>query len=191
MSAKGATFSGSTLISSKQAHKMSRSRLLVCASEDEAAEETPISLDINQIMSYLPHRYPFLLVDKVTELVPGKYAIGVKNVTVNDNFFPGHFPQRPIMPGVLMVEAMAQTGGMILLNPSEDGEGTNDEFFFGGVDKCKFRRVVIPGDVLTMKVTLTKLNKRFGMAKMQGKAYVGDELAAEAELTLVLTGNKV
>merc|ERR1719189_2157382 len=95
-------------------------------------------LDINEVMKILPHRYPFLL---------------VKKVTVNDNFFPGHFPQRPIMPGVLQVEAMAQVGGIVLLDPNEDGDGTGtkQQFFFGGVDSCRFRKPVVPGDTLHMK----------------------------------------
>ena len=82
----------------------------------------PAAMDINDVMNLLPHRYPFLLVDRVVEIETGSYAIGVKNVTINDNFFPGHFPQRPIMPGVLMVEAMAQVGGLVMLEPGEEGE---------------------------------------------------------------------
>lgn len=93
----------------------------------------PMEMDIDKIMSLLPHRYPFLLVDRVLEIEQGSYAIGLKNVTINDNFFPGHFPQRPIMPGVLMVEAMAQVGGLIMLDPAASGDGgTQQEFFFAG-----------------------------------------------------------
>ena len=147
----------------------------------------PAAMDINDVMNLLPHRYPFLLVDRVVEIETGSYAIGVKNVTINDNFFPGHFPQRPIMPGVLMVEAMAQVGGLVMLEPGEEGAGgTQKEFFFAGIDGVKFRRPVVPGDTLVMKVVLTKLNKRFGIAKMKGQCFVGDELACEAELTLAL-----
>ncbi len=158
-------------------------------------------------------------VDRIIEYVPGKYAIGIKNVTVrarlawfgggrvarlgslslsglaltsarsppaqiNDNFFPGHFPTRPLMPGVLQVEAMAQVGGLVMLTPEVGGSKEN--FFFGGVDSCRFRRPVLPGDTLVMKVELLKLNKRFGMAKMKAEAYVGDKLACEAELTMIL-----
>lgn len=147
----------------------------------------PMEMDIDQIMNLLPHRYPFLLVDRVLEIEQGSYAIGLKNVTINDNFFPGHFPQRPIMPGVLMVEAMAQVGGLIMLDPEAAGEGgTQQEFFFAGIDGVKFRRPVVPGDQLVMKVVLTKMNKRFGIAKMKGQCFVGEELACEAELTLAL-----
>ena len=147
----------------------------------------PAAMDIDAIMDLLPHRYPFLLVDRVVEIETGSYAIGVKNVTINDNFFPGHFPQRPIMPGVLMVEAMAQVGGLVMLEPGEKGQGgTQKEFFFAGIDGVKFRRPVVPGDTLVMKVVLTKLNKRFGIAKMKGQCFVGEELACEAELTLAL-----
>ena len=147
----------------------------------------PMEMDIDQIMALLPHRYPFLLVDRVVEIEQGSHAIGLKNVTINDNFFPGHFPQRPIMPGVLMVEAMAQVGGLIMLDPEAAGEGgTQQEFFFAGIDGVKFRRPVVPGDQLVMKVVLTKMNKRFGIAKMKGQCFVGDELACEAELTLAL-----
>lgn len=144
-----------------------------------------MEMDIDAIMKLLPHRYPFLLVDRILEIEQGSYAIGVKNVTINDNFFPGHFPQRPIMPGVLMVEAMAQVGGLIMLEGGGEG-GTQQEFFFAGIDGVKFRRPVVPGDQLVMKVVLTKLNKRFGIAKMKGQAFVGEELACEAELTLAL-----
>ena len=147
----------------------------------------PMEMDRDQIMALLPHRYPFLLVDRVVEIEQGSHAIGLKNVTINDNFFPGHFPQRPIMPGVLMVEAMAQVGGLIMLDPEAAGEGgTQQEFFFAGIDGVKFRRPVVPGDQLVMKVVLTKMNKRFGIAKMKGQCFVGDELACEAELTLAL-----
>jgi|TARA_B110000977_G_scaffold195915_1_gene275276 3-hydroxyacyl-[acyl-carrier-protein] dehydratase len=147
----------------------------------------PMKMDIDAIMALLPHRYPFLLVDRVLEIEQGKYAIGLKNVTINDNFFPGHFPQRPIMPGVLMVEAMAQVGGLIMLDPAASGDGgTQQEFFFAGIDGVKFRRPVVPGDQLVMRVDLTKMNKRFGIAKMKGQCFVGEELACEAELTLAL-----
>ncbi|KAG8039404.1 hypothetical protein GUJ93_ZPchr0010g8164 [Zizania palustris] len=142
----------------------------------------PSVMDINQIREILPHRFPFLLVDRVIEYKAGEYAVGIKNVTINDNFFPGHFPERPIMPGVLMVEAMAQVGGLVMLQPEVGG--SRDNFFFAGIDKVRFRKPVIAGDTLIMRMTLTKYQKRFGLAKMEGKAYVGGDLVCEGEFLL-------
>ncbi|KAK7400302.1 hypothetical protein VNO78_11507 [Psophocarpus tetragonolobus] len=147
----------------------------------------PTSLGINKIRDILPHRYPFLLVDRVIEYNPGVSAVAIKNVTINDNFFPGHFPERPIMPGVLMVEAMAQVGGLVMLQPEVGGSRQN--FFFAGIDKVRFRKPVIAGDTLVMRMTLTKLQKRFGIAKMEGKAYVGGEVVCEGEF-LMATGSE-
>ena len=118
----------------------------------------------------------------------GKHAVAIKNVTINDNFFPGHFPQRPIMPGVLMVEAMAQVGGIVMLDPSD--EAAKNQFFFGGIDECRFRKPVVPGDTLVMRVECTKLNKRFGIVKMDAKGYVGEDLVVEAVLTLAMAPSK-
>ncbi|CAM6081901.1 unnamed protein product [Calypogeia fissa] len=166
---------------------------LEVAAEDKTAEELPIEkryaafpaiLDITYIRNVLPHRFPFLLVDRVIEYNPGVSAVGIKNVTINDNFFPGHFPDRPIMPGVLMVEAMAQVGGIVMLNPEVGGSKEN--FFFAGVDKVRFRKPVVAGDTLVMRMTLTKLQKRFGIAKMEGKAYVGGEVVCEGEFMMAL-----
>jgi 3-hydroxyacyl-[acyl-carrier-protein] dehydratase len=140
--------------------------------------------EIQEIMDILPHRYPFLLVDRVLEWEYGKYAVGYKCVTINDNFFPGHFPQRAIMPGVLQVEAMAQLGGIVMIDPADAAQQNN--FFFGGVDNLRWRKPVVPGDVLMMRVDVTKFNKRFGICKMGAKAYVGEDLVCEAELTLVM-----
>ncbi|KAL6297375.1 uncharacterized protein Pyn_17138 [Prunus yedoensis var. nudiflora] len=173
------------------------SRFTTCCSTDAAKapdKETPIELryeafptvmDINQIREILPHRFPFLLVDRVIEYNPGVSAVAIKNVTINDNFFPGHFPERPIMPGVLMVEAMAQVGGLVMLQPEVGG--SRDTFFFAGIDKVRFRKPVIAGDTLVMRMTLVKLQKRFGIAKMEGKAYVGGEVVCEGEF-LMATG---
>uniref|UniRef100_A0A7I4F4N5 3-hydroxyacyl-[acyl-carrier-protein] dehydratase n=1 Tax=Physcomitrium patens TaxID=3218 RepID=A0A7I4F4N5_PHYPA len=144
----------------------------------------PAVLDINQIMDILPHRFPFLLVDRVIEYNPGESVVAIKNVTINDNFFPGHFPQRPIMPGVLMLEAMAQAAGIMMLQPEVGG--SKESFFFAGVDKVRFRKPVIAGDTLLMKMKLTKLNKRFGVAKMDGQAYVGGDLVCEGEFMMAL-----
>ncbi|CAK9160447.1 unnamed protein product [Ilex paraguariensis] len=160
---------------------------------ESTTQETPIELrypafpavmDINQIREILPHRFPFLLVDRVIEYTPGVSAVAIKNVTINDNFFPGHFPERPIMPGVLMVEAMAQVGGLVMLQPEVGG--SRDNFFFAGIDKVRFRKPVIAGDTLVMRMTLTKLQKRFGIAKMEGKAYVGGEVVCEGEFLMAM-----
>ncbi|KAI3755281.1 hypothetical protein L1987_55077 [Smallanthus sonchifolius] len=167
------------------------------ANHSNSNDDTPIELkfpafptvvDINQIREILPHRFPFLLVDRVIEYNPGVSAVGIKNVTINDNFFPGHFPDRPIMPGVLMVEAMAQVGGVVMLQPEVGG--SRDNFVFAGVDKVRFRKPVVAGDTLVMRMTLTKLQKRFGIAKMDGKAYVGGEVVCEGEFILAM-GNSM
>lgn len=144
----------------------------------------PTVLDINQIRDILPHRFPFLLVDRVIEFTPGVSAVAIKNVTINDNFFPGHFPERPIMPGVLMIEAMAQVGGIVMLQPEVGG--SKDSFFFAGIDKVRFRKPVIAGDTLVMRMNLVKLQKRFGIAKMEGKAYVGGEVVCEGEFLMAM-----
>jgi len=139
-------------------------------------------IDISGIMDVLPHRYPFLLVDRVIEIEQGKKAIGIKNVSINDGFFRGHFPTRPVMPGVLMVEAMAQTAGVIALTK----EGQRGKLpFFVGVDNVRFRRVVSPGDQLVMEVEIIKDSSR--MAQAKGKARVGDKLVAEAEMMFTYT----
>ncbi|CAL2266687.1 unnamed protein product [Prunus armeniaca] len=168
--------------------------LFACCSlnvQDSAGQDTPIEkrypafptvMDINQIREILPHRFPFLLVDRVIEYNPGVSAVAIKNVTINDNFFPGHFPERPIMPGVLMIEAMAQVGGLVMLQPEVGG--SRDSFFFAGIDKVRFRKPVIAGDTLVMRMTLVKFQKRFGIAKMEGKAYVGCDLVCEGEFLM-------
>ncbi|MBD2504338.1 3-hydroxyacyl-ACP dehydratase FabZ [Anabaena azotica] len=135
-----------------------------------------------EIQQLLPHRYPFLLVDKIIDYTPGKSAVGIKNVTVNEPHFTGHFPGRPLMPGVLIVEAMAQVGG-IVMTQLPDLEG--GLFVFAGIDKVRFRRQVVPGDQLVMTVELLWIKqRRFG--KMQGRAEVDGQLAAEGELMFSL-----
>ncbi|KAF6254680.1 HotDog domain-containing protein [Scenedesmus sp. NREL 46B-D3] len=141
-------------------------------------------LDIEAIKGVLPHRYPFLLVDRVVEIEYGKFAVGYKNITVNDQFFNGHFPERAIMPGVLQIEAMAQLGGLVMLDPAN--KEAKEQFFFGGIESCRFRRPVVPGDTLMMRVEVTKYNKRFGIVKMNTKGYVGTDLAVEADITLAM-----
>ncbi|KAK8948279.1 hypothetical protein KSP40_PGU018339 [Platanthera guangdongensis] len=142
----------------------------------------PSVMDINKIREILPHRFPFLLVDRVIEYEAGVTAVGIKNVTINDNFFTGHFPERPIMPGVLMVEALAQVGGIVMLQPEVGG--SRDNFFFAGIDKVRFRKPVIAGDTLIMRMTLLKFNKAYGLVKMAGKAFVGGEVVCEGEFLL-------
>jgi len=135
--------------------------------------------DINEITNILPHRYPFLLIDKIIQ-IDEKTVTGIKNVTINDNFFQGHFPNNPVMPGVLQIEAMAQIGGILVLNTVDDPE--NYWTYFLGVDGVRFRKMVLPGDTLIMKCELTAPIKR-GIAKMYGKAYVGKNLVCEGSMT--------
>ena len=138
-----------------------------------------VVLDINAIHQILPHRYPFLLVDKIIDLIPKERVVGIKNVTVNEPFFIGHFPGRPIMPGVLIIEAMAQVGGILLLDAEDDP--TNKLVYFTGIDRVKFRRPVLPGDQIRFELDMIKYRR--SICKMDGKGYVGDELVVEAELS--------
>jgi 3-hydroxyacyl-[acyl-carrier-protein] dehydratase len=150
----------------------------------EHAPDTAIktTFTVEEIQAILPHRYPFALLDRIIDFVPEKKAVGIKNVTINEPFFPGHIPGRPLMPGVLMVESMAQVGGIIL----SQMPGLKGKFFaFAGIDKVRFRRPVVPGDRLVMEVELLslKLNR---IAKMQGKGTVDDQLAVEGEMMFSL-----
>lgn len=137
-----------------------------------------MELNTLDIMKILPHRYPFLLVDRITEFEAGKRIIGKKNVTINEPFFLGHFPDHPIMPGVLILEAMAQVGGVYAILAKEVGE--NQVPYFVGIDKAKFRKPVLPGDVLTLELEL--LNVRRGIYNFKGTATVDGKRVAEAEL---------
>lgn len=140
-------------------------------------------IDIEGVMRMIPHRYPFLLVDKVTDLVANESAVGVKCVTVSEPHFQGHFPQRPIMPGVLIVEAMAQTAAVLVahsLGQNADGK----LFYFMSIDSARFRRPVVPGDVLHIHVTRTQA--RGAAWKFDGKAMVGDTVAADAKFMAML-----
>jgi 3-hydroxyacyl-[acyl-carrier-protein] dehydratase len=137
-------------------------------------------MDIHDILKKLPHRYPILLVDRVLELETGKRIKAIKNVTINEQFFTGHFPHRPVMPGVLMLEALAQAAA--LLSFATMGETPDDKtvYYFAGIDGARFKRPVEPGDQLTLDVTLDR--HKAGIFKFKARAMVGDELAVEAEL---------
>ncbi len=145
----------------------------------KATGKKGISLGHEEILKILPHRYPFLLVDSVQELVPNEYICATKNVSFNDNFFTGHFPENPTMPGVLMIEAMAQAGGIMGLYGSKENDGPNSVLFLG-IDKARFRGIVRPGDVLRMEIRMKKFRR--GTGQFEGKCYVKDKLVCEADL---------
>jgi 3-hydroxyacyl-[acyl-carrier-protein] dehydratase len=136
-------------------------------------------IDVREIMEIMPHRYPFLLVDRIESLKAGEEIVGIKNVTINEPFFAGHFPGNPIMPGVLIIEAMAQVGGVLAFHSSPK-EWAGSLVYFMGVDKVRFRKPVIPGDQLRLKLTTIRQKQR--VFKMRGEAYVEETLVAEAEL---------
>lgn len=137
-------------------------------------------MDINEIKEILPHRYPFLLIDKVISM-EGNKIVAIKNVTVNENYFQGHFPAEAVMPGVLIIEALAQTGAVAILSKNEF---KGKIAYFAGIDKAKFRRKVIPGDILRLEVEITKLRGRVGLG--YGIAYVDDKKVCEGELTFMV-----
>jgi 3-hydroxyacyl-[acyl-carrier-protein] dehydratase len=148
-----------------------------------AAPVIKTTFTVEEIHKLLPHRYPFALVDRIIDYVPGKTAVGIKNVTFNEPHFQGHFPGRPVMPGVLIVEAMAQVGGVVLTQMADDIQ--SGLFMFAGIDKVRFRRPVVPGDQLVMRLELLSIKgRRFG--KMQGRAEVDGQLACEGELMFAL-----
>jgi 3-hydroxyacyl-[acyl-carrier-protein] dehydratase len=136
-------------------------------------------LDILAIMQRLPHRYPFLLIDRVIRLTAGEEIVALKNVTMNEPFFQGHFPAKPVMPGVLIIEALAQAGG-VLASESRGPEKRGEIIYFMGMDAVRFRRPVVPGDRLILEAKVLKMRSR--VAKMAGRALVEDQLVAEAEL---------
>jgi 3-hydroxyacyl-[acyl-carrier-protein] dehydratase len=141
-----------------------------------------MTFDIQEIMGFLPHRYPFLLIDRIVEFEPGKRVVAIKNVTINEQFFQGHFPDLPIMPGVLVVEAMAQAGAIIMMEAIPDRK--TKLAVFSGIERAKFRRSVTPGDQLRIEVDVLSFRPRAG--RMEGKAYVDGKLACEAILTCMM-----
>ncbi|HET9480263.1 MAG TPA: 3-hydroxyacyl-ACP dehydratase FabZ [Candidatus Polarisedimenticolia bacterium] len=140
-------------------------------------------LDIREIMAIIPHRYPFLLVDRIVELEKDTRAVGIKNVSVNEPFFQGHFPGIPIMPGVLIVEGMAQVGAAMLLSSIPDR--SSRLIYFTGIDKCRFRRPVVPGDQVRYELKVLRLKAQ--VCRMWGEAHVDGQLAAEAEILSAMT----
>jgi 3-hydroxyacyl-[acyl-carrier-protein] dehydratase len=139
-------------------------------------------LDSRAIQEILPHRYPFLLVDKIIELEPRSRIVGIKQVTINEYFFRGHFPEAPVMPGVLIIEALAQCGAILALREMDDRNSKIP--YFSGIEKARFRKPVVPGDTLKLVVTPLRMGNR--VQKMRGEAFVDDALAAEAEIMSVI-----
>jgi 3-hydroxyacyl-[acyl-carrier-protein] dehydratase len=142
-------------------------------------------LTINEIMKNLPHRYPFLLVDRIVELEPGVRATGIKNVTINEPFFQGHFPEQPIMPGVLIIEAMAQVAGVMAFRSGVEGKSV----YFMSIDNAKFRRPIVPGDQVIMEIKVLK--QRGNVWKFSGVATVDEKTVSEAEFTAMVTDREI
>ena len=142
-------------------------------------------MNINEIMQHLPHRYPFLLVDRIIDLQPGKGITGIKNVTFNEPFFQGHFPGQPIMPGVLIIEAMAQVAGIAAFSSGMEGKAV----YFMSIEKAKFRRPVVPGDQLRLEIKV--LQHRGNVWKFSGAATVDGKLASEADFTAMVTDKEI
>ena len=143
-----------------------------------------MTMDITEIMRFLPHRYPFLLVDRVVDIEEGKRIVAFKNVTMNEPFFPGHFPHHPIMPGVMIIEAMAQAAGLLAFRSSGTEVNENSVVYFVGIDNARFKRPVVPGDRLDFEVDVVKTMR--GIWKFRAKASVDGQLACEAELMCTL-----
>ncbi|KMJ53857.1 MULTISPECIES: 3-hydroxyacyl-ACP dehydratase FabZ [Vogesella] len=147
--------------------------------EAVSAENCAVSIDVREIMRYLPHRYPFLLVDRVTEFEANKRIKALKNVTINEPFFMGHFEQYPVMPGVLIIEALAQAAGILSIR-SVGERPENELYFFVGIDSARFKRQVVPGDQLVLEVE--QLSMKRGIAKYNARALVDGQVACEAQI---------
>jgi 3-hydroxyacyl-[acyl-carrier-protein] dehydratase len=156
------------------------SRTAVEAGSPEASEVVLNRMDIHKVLSLLPHRYPFLLIDRVIDFKCDDYLVALKNVSFNEPFFAGHFPQRPVMPGVLIVEAMAQATGLLAMESRPDEVGEKSLYYFVGIDKARFKRTVEPGDQLLLEVRLKKVRR--GIWLFAGEARVGDQVAATADV---------
>ena len=152
--------------------------------EQAAAAAMASVIDIQEILELLPHRYPFVLVDRVLDFVPGVRITALKNVTVNEPFFTGHFPTRPVMPGVLIVEAMAQAAGLLSFKTPELKHTRGSIFYFAGIDECRFKRPVTPGDALRLEAEVVKIVR--GVGKFRCRATVEGQLAAEGVILAVL-----
>ena len=144
------------------------------------------SLDIHEVLKYLPHRYPFLLIDRVLTYTKDQSLTAIKNVTINEPFFQGHFPRHPVMPGVLILEAMAQSCAILSLKSLDTVPNEDSVYYFVGIDKARFKRPVEPGDQLTLKVAVKRKMK--GIWMFEGEAYVGEELCCSAELMCTYKG---
>ncbi len=151
---------------------------------DTAMEETLPEIRIDTILKMLPHRYPFIMIDRVKDIVPGVSGTGVKNITINEPFFQGHFPENPVMPGVLQIEAMAQTAGIVVLMMLPEEERYNQMVYFMTLDDAKFRKPVVPGDVLEMKVTKEQVVRN--VFKFRGQAYVDGKLVSQCVFSAMM-----
>ena len=151
---------------------------------DEVITETLPEIRIDTILKMLPHRYPFVMIDRVKDIVPGVSGTGVKNITINEPFFQGHFPENPVMPGVLQIEAMAQTAGIVVLMMLPEEERYNQLVYFMTLDDAKFRKPVLPGDVLEMKVTKEQVVRN--VFKFRGQAYVDGKLVSQCVFSAMM-----
>ena len=152
--------------------------------EQQKADSIPAAMDIQRILAYLPHRYPFLMVDRVVKYEIARSIDAYKNVSINEPFFQGHFPSLPVMPGVLIVESLAQAGGLLILAGEDENVIKNSIFLFTGIENVRFRKPVLPGDRLDLHCEL--IRRKLRLSKMRGTAHVNGVLAAEAELTAAI-----